>query len=89
MSGEKEIKITVCKFSDIDSEGFKPPSKWYFINGMGDAVFIHCRDRVVAEQYITDNYSKGFYKLRTSSIERSKGDLTCTGTQTRRGQSKR
>ena len=82
---EKEIKITRCNLNDLDNDGFKSPSKWYFISALGDAVFIHCRDRITAEKYITDNYGKGFYKLRTSSIEKNKGDITCSGVNTRKG----
>ncbi len=82
---EKEIKVTRCNLNDIDQDGFKPPAKFYFISALGDAVYIHCRDRADAEKYITDHYGKGFYKLRTSSIEKNKGDLTCTGSNTRRG----
>lgn len=82
---EKETKITRCDLNEIDKDGFKPPAKWYFISALGDAVYIHCRDRVDAEKYITENYGKGFYKLRTSSIEKNKGDITCSGTNTRKG----
>jgi hypothetical protein len=46
-------------------------------------VYIHVRTRQEAEDYITKEYGKGFYKLRTSSIEKPKGEVSCTGTATR------
>jgi len=81
-----KIKVTVVEVKDMNQDGFVPPSKWYFINALNQAVFIHCRERSSAEQYITENYSKGFYKLRTSTLEKNRGELTCRGTATRKGQ---
>lgn len=81
---EKQIKTTSVQLSMLEKDEFTPPSKWYFINAMSEAIFIHCRDRVTAESYITENYGKGFYKLRTSSLEKSKGDLTCRGSNSRK-----
>lgn len=81
----KEIKVTIVDQSELAEDDFKAPSKFYFVNALGEAVFIHARERYVAEQYITDNYGKGFYKLRTSSLEKPKGDVTCSGSNTRKG----
>lgn len=85
----KQIKTTCVHLSKLESDDFSPPAKWYFINAIGEAVFIHCRSRVDAENYITENYGKGFYKLRTSSLEKSSGDLTCRGSNSRKGFSPR
>jgi phage antirepressor YoqD-like protein len=81
-----KIKITILEVKDMNQEEFTPPSKWYFINALGQHIYIHCRDRTNAEQYITETYGKGFYKLRTSSLEKNKGEVTCKGTATRKGQ---
>lgn len=93
-SGKKAVKITAVDLSKLTSEDFSPPTKFYFINALSQAVFIHCRDRKDAEQYLTDNYGKGFYKLRTSSLEtkisgKNNGELTCRGYNTRKGFSSR
>ena len=81
----KKIDTTVIEdLSKLNENGFKHPSKYYFINSLGWAVYIHTRSREVAEQYITDEYSKGFFKLRTSSLEKTTKDLTCTGSNTRK-----
>lgn len=88
MSKEK-INTTTIDQSELAEDDFKAPSKYYFINAFGEAIFIHTRDRAVAERYITETYGKGFYKLRTSSIDRPKGDITCSGTNSRKGFSSR
>lgn len=80
------MKITVVDQSELANDDFHAPSKYYFVNALGQAVFIHARARQDAEEYITSEYGKGFYKLRTSSLDKPKGDITCKGTATRRGQ---
>jgi hypothetical protein len=79
----KAVKITVVKQSALEDYDFKAPSKYYFINAIGEAVFIHARVRADADKYITENYGRGFYSLRTSSLEKNDNALTCTGTATR------
>lgn len=84
-----KIKITEISLDEMKQDDFKAPSKFYFVNALGIAIFIHCRERWTAEKYITDNYGKGFYKLRTASIEKPKGDVTACGSNTRKGFSSR
>ena len=80
------MKITVVEQSELTKDDFKAPSKYYFINALGQAVFLHARARGDAEAYIKEEYGSGFYKLRTSSLDKPKGDVTVRGTQTVRGQ---
>ena len=82
------MKVSVFSQEQYEALDFKAPCKYYFINAFGEAVFIHVRAREDAEKYVTENYGKGFYKIRTSSIEKSSGEVTCRGTHTRRGQRK-
>lgn len=89
MKKEKEIKTTVVDMSELGHDDFKSPAKFYVINALSQAVFIHVRSRIEAEQWITDNYGKGFYKLRTSSMEKNKGEVTCSGSNSRKGFSPR
>lgn len=82
---EKEIKTTIVDMSELAEDDFKHPAKYYIINALGMCVYIHVRTRTEAEEYITNEYGKGFYKLRTSSPEKAKGELSCTGSNTRKG----
>jgi len=91
-----ELKITILESSDVEywdedsqSTVINHKAKYYFINGLGQYVYIHVRTRQEAEDFITKEYGKGFYKLRTSSIEKPKGEVSCTGSNTRRGFSPR
>lgn len=86
----KELKITIVEASAIDAydeEGgftFKHPSKYYFINAMGQAVYIHTRDMKVAVEYIKENYG-GRYVVRTAKESKSDSNYTCTGSNSRKG----
>lgn len=86
----KEIKVTVVEASEIeqynDGEGFifKHPSKYYFVNAMGQYIYIHTRDMKVAVEYIKENYD-GRYVVRTAKQSAGGGDYTCTGSNSRKG----
>lgn len=80
----KEIEtITIDSYVDMDDPEFKAPSNYYIINSLGDRVFILTRSRAKATQYITDNYGKDFFKLRTIKIEKTNKPLSVRGTATR------
>lgn len=80
----KEIEtIVIDSYVDMDDPEFKAPSNYYIINSLGDRVFILTRSRAKATQYITDNYGKGFFKLRTIKIEKTNKPLSVRGTATR------
>lgn len=66
----------------MDDEYFKPPSLYYFINALSEAIFIHTRDRQVATKYVADHYD-GKYTIRVSKTQKGSGEYTCTGTSTR------
>lgn len=74
----KKMKITVVSPEQMQEEGFRNPSKYYFVNAMGESVFIHTRDRQEATQYVKDEYG-GKYNIRTSSDEKVKGEVSCRG----------
>lgn len=82
MSREIET-IIIDSYVDMDDPEFKAPSNYYIINSLGDRVFILTRNRAKATQYITDNYGKGFFKLRTIKIEKTNKPLSVRGTATR------
>jgi len=52
-------------------------------NYIHDYHFILTRSRAKAEQWITDNYGGGFFKLRTIKIEKTNKPLSVRGTATR------
>lgn len=88
------MKTTVVSLAEMEDEDFKFPSKYFFINALSQAVFLHCRSRPEAEEYVAQNYGKGFYKIRTSSLEKNicgkkNGELSVRGSNTRKGFSPR
>jgi hypothetical protein len=83
----KEIKISVIEFDIYSVEGYKGPANYYFVNAICQRVYIHTRDRKVAQGWLTKNYGKK-YVLRTESFDVPKGDVTCkasTNSASRRG----
>jgi hypothetical protein len=73
------MKITVVSQQEFDeAEDFKGPAKWYFINALGDRVYVHCRERSKAIQYVKDEYG-GRYTIRTESQEKCSENLTARG----------
>lgn len=83
MSSEELEVVVVPSDVDLDDEGFNPISNYYIINSLGDYHFIKTRSRAKAEQWITDTYGAGFFKLRTMKIERTSKPLSVRGTATR------
>lgn len=86
----KEIKVTVVEASEIenyDEDGgftFKHPAKYYFVNAMGQYVYMHTREMKVAVEYIKENYD-GRYVVRTVKESKSDANYTCTGSNSRKG----
>lgn len=86
----KDLKITIVEASEIDNysdeEGFtfKHPAKYYFVNALGQYIYIHTRDMKVAVEYIKENYD-GRYTVRTAKESKSDSNYTCTGSNSRKG----
>ena len=83
MSSKEIETIIIDSYVDVDDPEFKAPSNYYIINSLGERVFITTRSRAKAEQWITDTYGAGFFKLRTMKIERTSKPLSVRGTATR------
>lgn len=86
------MKITIVEASEsevwcAESEGFvfNVLSTFYFVNALGQFIWLHTRSRQEALNYIKENYD-GKYALRTARQSKSSGNLTCTGVGTRKGQ---
>jgi hypothetical protein len=82
-------EITVVSYEDFTSDEFKPPSKYYFKNALGQFVFPVYRDRLVLQAWVDEEYGKGKYKLNAAKQGKGGRDgCTAFGTQTRKGQTK-
>lgn len=88
----KTIKTTLVKESEIEvwdeeSESFvlNQPSKFYVTLATGDLLFIHTRDRLVAQRFIDSEYGKGFYTVKQCKQGSGSGEYTATGSNSRKG----
>ena len=84
-----EIKVTIVEasevdnYSDEDGFSFKHPAKYYFVNAMGQYIYVHTRDMKVVTEYIKEHYD-GKYAVRTAKQSNGSGEYTCTGSNTRK-----
>lgn len=72
----KDVKITTVPPEIYSEEEYKHPSKYYIVDCMGNNVYIHTRDRAVAQQTCDNIYGKGKYKVRTTSDSKGSGNIT-------------
>ena len=86
----KEVYIVV-PFESLEEDDFIAPSAFYFRPASGEAIFVKCKDRAKAQQ-LCDEWTeeKGKYTIRAIKNVKTKsktesGDLTCYGSNTRRG----
>lgn len=80
-----KIKTTVVNQSEVfGNDYFEDPSKFFVQNAMGELVFFHTFDRSTAQAAADEMYGKGKYTVRTSRLDKGKGDLTVTGANTRK-----
>lgn len=47
------------------ADDFSPRQKYYFINGLGDAVFLRVTKRSKAQEICDELYGKGFFTVRS------------------------
>ena len=80
------VRITVVEFEQFTDFEFEPPATFFTRSAMGQYYFYHTRARAKAQEACDDLFGKGRYTVNASKIQKGKGGLTCTGTQTRRGQ---
>lgn len=85
-----DVKVTLVDSSEIEryeeDEGFtfKHPAKYYFVNALGQHIYIHTRDMKVAVEYVKEHYD-GKYTVRTAKQSAGTGNYTCTGSNSRKG----
>lgn len=75
---KKSPAVTIVSYEVFHSDEFKKPSKYYIFTAQGDYLFVHTRDRKVAQQYIDECFGEGRYTVRADGTERPKGDVTCS-----------
>lgn len=87
-----KMKTTLVKESEIEVyseeyEGFilNQPSKFSIQLATGDLLFIHCRNRADAQKYVDEIYGKGFYTVKQNKQGSGGGNVTCSGSNSRRG----
>jgi len=82
------LKTTVVTFEQYTALDFNPPATFFIMNALGEYIFIHTRERLKAQTWVDEHYGKGQYTVKASKLQRGKGDVTCRGSQTKRGQKK-
>lgn len=64
----KEIETMTVSYVDIDDPEFIPPSNWFFVSATGCVIFILCRNRRKAQDWVDNNYGKGKYTVRSIKL---------------------
>ena len=87
-----KMKTTLVKESEIEVydeeyEGFvlNEPAKFSVKLATGDILFLHCRSRSEAQQFVDSEYGKGFYTVRQHKQGSGSGEYSASGTTSRRG----
>jgi hypothetical protein len=82
------VTLTFDMYLQAKEEKLTLP-KFFYVNCLGDYVFIKTRDRAKAQAFIDEECGAGKYKVRTYTQDgAASGDATCRATETRRGQAK-
>jgi hypothetical protein len=84
---KKTIKLERCSLDETD-DGWTDLTKFWFVNSLGERVYIRCTDRLIAQQ-ACDTWcgKKNFYTIVCSKGESSKGAATVRCVATTKGQS--
>ncbi len=69
MTKQKEIRTTEITYDEFSGPEFKSPCRFY-IKSVFNYVFIHVKTRELAQQWVDENYSKGFYLVRSFGLEK-------------------
>lgn len=73
-----KVKVTIVPYKDTLDDEFHSPSKWFFQSATSDMVFIHCRDRSTAIEYVKDEYG-GRYTVRCATSDKGNGKESAVG----------
>lgn len=89
MSTPKPIETVTLTFTEYNQakEDKKVLPKFFYVNCLGDYVFLKTRDRAKAQAFIDGECGAGKYKVRTYTQDgAASGGASCRATETRRGQ---
>lgn len=89
MKEPKPIETITLTFTEYNQakEDRKILPKFFYVNCLGDYVFIKTRDRAKAQAFIDEECGAGKYRVRTLvQAGAASGDATCRATATRKGQ---
>lgn len=65
----KEVETVVFNsYECLDDPEFSPPSNWFFVSATGCVIFILCRNRRNAQDWVDNNYGKGKYTVRSIKL---------------------
>lgn len=80
MPKEKEVEVVVIPPEHLRDEDFViPRANWMFIDACGNTVLLKHPDKAKCDQWVTDNYGAGKYKLRAMKEKKPKGEISCRG----------
>ena len=80
------ITLTFDMYLQAKEEKLTLP-KFFYVNCLGDYVFLKTRDRAKAQAFIDEECGAGKYRVRTYVQDgAASGEATCRATSTRRGQ---
>lgn len=82
------VRISLVRYEEFTDIEFVPPATFFTRSAMGLYYFYHTRARAKAQAACDAVFGKGRYTVNASKIQKGKVGLTCTGSQTRRGQRK-
>lgn len=89
MSESKQVETITLTFTEYNQakEEKKMLPKFFYVNCLGDYVFIKTRDRAKAQSFIDEECGKGKYRVRTYVQDGvASSDASCRATETRKGQ---
>jgi hypothetical protein len=87
----KPIVSVIVEYEEFTDYEFIPPGSFYIRAASGDYIFLKTSNRAAAQEHINNEYGKGRYTVIPTKLEKTKsklesGGLSCTGTNTRKGQ---
>lgn len=60
------LEVVTKTFQEVNCENFRPPSKFSFVNALGENVYIKTKKRSVAQEWVDNNYGVGKYRVGES-----------------------
>jgi hypothetical protein len=78
-------KITIIDFETFSQYDYMHVASWYIMDSLQQYVYVHTKSRADAQKVIDDMYGVGKYLVKAAKISKGNGNLTCTGSNSRKG----